>query len=76
MARRAGRQDEAMADKAVPHFHNEPGVAVIHVGPLQRLFDVTSISLAQWGVCVAVASSVLVVEELRKVFMRRRPVGA
>ncbi|GJD96550.1 zinc-finger domain-containing protein [Methylobacterium iners] len=21
-----------MADKAVPHFHNEPGVAVIHVG--------------------------------------------
>ncbi|HEX8374818.1 MAG TPA: zinc-finger domain-containing protein [Geminicoccaceae bacterium] len=21
-----------MADKAVPHFHNQPGVAVIHVG--------------------------------------------
>jgi uncharacterized Zn-finger protein len=32
MSHRAGRQDEAMADKTVPHFHNEPGVAVIHVG--------------------------------------------
>jgi P-type Ca2+ transporter type 2C len=46
-------------------------VAITHVGPLQRLFDLTSISLAQWGVCIAVASSVLVVDEIRKAILRR-----
>jgi Ca2+-transporting ATPase len=47
-------------------------VAVTHVGPLQRLFDTTSISGAQWALCVAVASSILVGEELRKVWRRRQ----
>ena len=46
-------------------------VAVTHVGPMQRLFDTTSISGVQWLVCVAVASSVLWVEELRKAVRRR-----
>jgi P-type Ca2+ transporter type 2C len=46
-------------------------VAVTHVGPLQRLFDTTSISLAQWVLCAAVASSVLWVEEVRKFIVRR-----
>ena len=46
-------------------------VAVTHVGSLQRLFDTTSISLAQWSVCAAVASTILVAEELRKVERRR-----
>ena len=41
-------------------------VGVTHLGPVQRLFDTTSISLSQWLVCIAVASSVLLVEELRK----------
>ncbi len=41
-------------------------VGVTHLGPVQRLFDTTSISLSQWLVCIAVASSVLVVEETRK----------
>jgi Ca2+-transporting ATPase len=41
-------------------------VGVTHFGPLQDLFDTTSISAGQWLVCVAVASSVLVVEEVRK----------
>jgi len=45
-------------------------VGVTHVGPLQRLFDTTSISLSQWLVCAAVASSVLIVEELRKLALR------
>jgi Ca2+-transporting ATPase len=47
-------------------------VAVTHVGPMQRLFDTTSISLGQWVVCAAVASSILWLEELRKFLMRRR----
>ena len=47
-------------------------VAVTHVGPLQRLFDTTSITLGQWLICVAVASSVLWVEEIRKLAHRTR----
>jgi Ca2+-transporting ATPase len=47
-------------------------LAVTHLGPMQRLFDTTSISAAQWAVCVAVASTVLVVEEARKLVVRRR----
>ena len=47
-------------------------VAVTHVGPFQRLFDTTSISAAQWLVCIAVASSVLWLEEARKFVVRRR----
>ena len=46
-------------------------VAVTHVGPMQRLFDTTSISLGQWLVCGAVASSIVFVEELRKLGQRR-----
>ena len=46
-------------------------VGVTHLGPLQRLFDTTSISLTQWLVCAAVASTVLWVEEARKFIIRR-----
>ena len=46
-------------------------VGVTHVGFMQRLFDTTSISITQWLVSIAVASSVLWFEELRKVFVRR-----
>ena len=41
-------------------------VGVTHWGPMQRLFDTMSISVAQWLVCLATASSVLWFEELRK----------
>jgi len=47
-------------------------VAVTHVAPLQRLFDTTAISAVQWLACAGVASSILVVEELRKALHRRR----
>jgi len=47
-------------------------VAVTHVGPMQDLFDTTSITAVQWLVCVAVASTVLVTEELRKAWRRSR----
>ncbi len=50
-------------------------VAVTHVGPMQRLFDTTSISLVQWLACAAVASSIVVVEELRKLWHRRSAAG-
>ena len=47
-------------------------VGVTHLGPLQRLFDTTSITAGQWAICAAVASSILVLEEARKLIMRRR----
>ena len=47
-------------------------VGVTHVGFMQRLFDTTSISFGQWLVCIAVASSVLWLEEIRKFIVRRR----
>ncbi|MEQ1699478.1 MAG: HAD-IC family P-type ATPase, partial [Ilumatobacteraceae bacterium] len=46
-------------------------IGVTHLGPLQRLFDTTSISLVQWLVCAAVASTVLWAEEARKFIIRR-----
>ena len=45
-------------------------VLVTVVDPLQDLFNVTSISLAQWLICAAVASSVVFVEEARKLMIR------
>ncbi len=47
-------------------------VGVTHLGFMQDLFDTMSISGSQWLVCVAVASSVLWLEELRKSVVRRR----
>jgi hypothetical protein len=38
---------------------------------MQSLFNTQSISPQQWLICVAVASSVLWVEEIRKVIARR-----
>ena len=39
---------------------------------LQSLFDTTDISVGQWAVCIAVASSVLWADELRKFVVRTR----
>ncbi|MEY4362351.1 MAG: hypothetical protein RL391_1657, partial [Actinomycetota bacterium] len=47
-------------------------IGVTHVGFMQNLFDTTSISATQWLVSIAVASSVLWLEEIRKVFVRRQ----
>jgi Ca2+-transporting ATPase len=51
------------------------GVVVLQVlatvwGPLQSLFDTQQLTLSQWGVAVAVASTVLWAEELRKLVAR------
>jgi Ca2+-transporting ATPase len=48
-------------------------IGVTHLGFLQRLFDTTSISALQWLVCIAVASTVVVVEEIRKFIARKDP---
>jgi P-type Ca2+ transporter type 2C len=45
-------------------------ILVTIIGPLQDLFNVTSISVGQWFICAAVASSVVVVEEIRKLVVR------
>ena len=52
------------------------GVVVLQVlstawGPMQSLFDTEDLTWAQWGIAVAVASTVLWVEELRKLGVRR-----
>jgi P-type Ca2+ transporter type 2C len=39
-------------------------------GPLQSVFDTVTLEFGQWMLCVAVAMSVLVVEELRKLTLR------
>jgi Ca2+-transporting ATPase len=45
-------------------------VLVTIVSPLQSLFHTTNISVGQWLICAAVASSVIFVEELRKFITR------
>jgi magnesium-transporting ATPase (P-type) len=45
-------------------------VAVVHLGFLNRAFGTAPLSLAQWGVCVAMASGVLWFSELRKWLLR------
>lgn len=44
---------------------------VTHWGPMQSLFDTTSISFVQWMLCLIVASSVVFLEELRKLVARK-----
>jgi P-type Ca2+ transporter type 2C len=46
-------------------------VAVVHVPALQSVLDTTALSMADWGLAAAVAASVLVLEELRKLVRRR-----
>ena len=45
-------------------------IAVTHLGPLQQLFDTTSITLANWAICALVASTGLWIEEARKLIHR------
>lgn len=47
-------------------------VLAVHVDPVQEVFGTADLTLADWGLVLAVASSVLVVEELRKLVVRRR----
>ena len=40
-------------------------------GPLQRVLDTVELSPELWAVCIVVAASIIVVEEVRKVIRRR-----
>ncbi len=45
-------------------------LVVVHWGPAQAIFRTTDLSLADWGLAAAVASSVLLLEEARKLGAR------
>jgi Ca2+-transporting ATPase len=47
-------------------------VAVTAIGFLQRIFETVSLRLAQWSICVAIALTLVLIEELIKVVLRRR----
>ncbi|HEX5881386.1 MAG TPA: cation-translocating P-type ATPase C-terminal domain-containing protein, partial [Actinomycetota bacterium] len=47
-------------------------ILVTTIGFLQRIFDTTELNLAQWGICIGIAASLVVVEELIKLVIRRR----
>jgi len=47
-------------------------VGVVHLGVLNDAFGTVPLSLADWVVCVGIASTVLWADELRKVVARRR----
>ena len=47
-------------------------VLAVHLGPLQTIFDTTALTMGQWLLAAGLASTVLIVEELRKLFVRSR----
>jgi P-type Ca2+ transporter type 2C len=47
-------------------------IAVTAIGFLQRIVGTTSMTFSQWSICVGLAASLVVVEELIKAFIRRR----
>jgi Ca2+-transporting ATPase len=54
---------------------------VTTIGFLQRIFDTVELNLAQWSICIGLAASLVVVEELIKLVIRQRhlrraPAGA
>jgi P-type Ca2+ transporter type 2C len=47
-------------------------ILVTTIGLLQRIFDTTELSFAQWSICIGIAVSLVVVEELIKLVIRQR----
>jgi Ca2+-transporting ATPase len=47
-------------------------ILVTTIGFLQRIFETTELDLAQWGICIGIAASLVVVEELIKLVIRQR----
>ena len=47
-------------------------IAVTTIGFLQRIFGTVELSFTQWSICIGIAASLLVVEELIKLVIRRR----
>lgn len=51
-------------------------IAVTTIDLLERIFGTSELSGRQWGICIALALSLLVVEEVIKLFLRRRHTAA
>jgi Ca2+-transporting ATPase len=47
-------------------------IAVTTIGFLQRIFDTVELSFTQWSICIGLAVSLVVVEELIKLVIRQR----
>jgi Ca2+-transporting ATPase len=47
-------------------------ILVTTIGFLQRIFDTTELSFSQWSICIGIAASLVVVEELIKLVLRQR----
>ncbi|HKQ01363.1 MAG TPA: cation-transporting P-type ATPase [Actinomycetes bacterium] len=47
-------------------------ILVTTIGILQRIFETTELSFSQWSTCIGIAASLVVVEELIKLFLRQR----
>ena len=47
-------------------------ILVTKLGFMQRVFSVVDLTLGQWGICLGISLSLVVVEEIIKVFIRRR----
>ncbi|MCE7882696.1 MAG: HAD family hydrolase [Actinobacteria bacterium ATB1] len=45
-------------------------VGAVQWGPMRAIFDTTALSASQWAICIAVAASVIAVEEVRKMLVR------
>jgi Ca2+-transporting ATPase len=46
-------------------------VAITALDFLERIFDTTGLSFNQWCICIGIATSIIVVEEVIKFFLRR-----
>src|SRR6478752_2244414 len=51
-------------------------IAITALDFLERIFDTTGLSFNQWCICIGLAASIIVVEEVIKFFMRRRSTDA
>ncbi|HEY6679179.1 MAG TPA: cation-translocating P-type ATPase C-terminal domain-containing protein, partial [Actinomycetota bacterium] len=47
-------------------------ILVTEIGFLQRIFSTVDLTLSQWWICIGIAFSLVVVEEVIKFFIRRR----
>jgi P-type Ca2+ transporter type 2C len=47
-------------------------IAVTTIGFLQQIFGTVELSFTQWSICIGIAASLVVVEELIKLVIRRR----
>jgi Ca2+-transporting ATPase len=47
-------------------------ILVTEIGFLQRVFSMVDLSFNQWSICIGIALTLVVVEEIIKVFIRRR----